>query len=170
MNCKCAFWVAICLGLIWLYVVAIDELFWLKRDQSFQLLWNGLSLSVPPSPIFRWPPPTFQMCIVQASQLFGDLCVKAHTYVIFVILTPAPFSGDTKKTHQIQIFWHQIKTQNSRFLHQNTPIYNILTPAPHVVHVTNIRCGHTATELDTSISLWSSLWGENNIYLSWLLL
>ena len=121
MNCKCAFWVAICLGLIWLYVVAIDELVWLKRDQSFQLLWNGLSLSVPPSPIFRWPPPTFQMCIVQASQLFGDLCVEAHTYVIFVILlTPAPFSGDTKKTHQIQIFWHQKNTTFQLFTPKHT--------------------------------------------------
>ena len=126
-------------------------------------------------------------CLCPLHQYSGDhlplfrcaLCKHLNSLEIFVL----------RPTHTWYLsFWHQHhfqvtpkkhtksrsfdtkKTQHSSFLHQNTPIYNILTPAPHVVHATNIRCGHTATELDTSISLWSSLWGKNNIYLSWLLL
>ena len=51
------------------------------------------------------------------------------------------------KTHQIQIFWHQKDTKLQIFTpkHTNLQYFNtrleFSTPAPHVVHVTNIRYG-----------------------------
>ena len=71
----------------------------------------------------------------------------------------------TPKNTLIPVFWHQ-KTQNYRFLHQNTNFFDTrlkcLTPASHVVHVTNIRYDHVYNYwaniiFVNSASLFSSL-------------
>ena len=59
--------------------------------------------------------------------------------VIFVILLiPAPFSADTKNTPNPDLLTP--KTQNSRCVYQNTPIYKILTPGWNFWHLHRMWC------------------------------
>ena len=70
--------------------------------------------------------------------------VRSGAYLIFVILlTPAPFSADTKNTPNPDLLTpkrHKIADVYTNLQYFDTRL-EFWTPAPHVVHVTNIRYG-----------------------------